>query len=159
MKTFLMCLLSVHFGLMSPWKHWLVDHDSIDSNSLAFLLRLICQVTMLLQNGSQWKEQQWIIWSSLLAQTGSTQSTWPRIESRQFWNISSERNSTPSLGNLLQYVGTCMKSSLIGSSCGSVSGHHLFSYCLESNMHPLKRAWASWHVPSDIYRNLGGTTQ
>lgn len=49
-------------------------------------------------------KEQCVIWSSLLAQTGSSQivcTELHRIESRQFWNISNEKNSIPSLGNQL----------------------------------------------------------
>ena len=40
-------------------------------------------------------------------QAGSSQSTWHRIVSRHFWNISSEGDSTPSLGNLFQCMVSC----------------------------------------------------
>lgn len=47
------------------------------------------------QNGSSWKGLQWIIWPSLPAQAGSSQSTRHKIVFRQFLNIFSEGDSKP----------------------------------------------------------------
>ncbi|TRZ23368.1 hypothetical protein HGM15179_003719 [Zosterops borbonicus] len=52
------------------------------------------------QNRSRWKGPQRAMWPNLSAQAGSSQSTWPRIVFRHFLNISSEGDSTTSLGNL-----------------------------------------------------------
>lgn len=40
------------------------------------------------------------IWSGLPAQVGPSQSTWHRVVSRWFWNISGEEDTTASLGSL-----------------------------------------------------------
>lgn len=46
------------------------------------------------KDGSGWKGPQWIIWSNLPAEAGSSQSTWHRIASKQFWNIPGKGDST-----------------------------------------------------------------
>lgn len=56
-----------------------------------------------------------VIWFHLPAQAGSSQSTWHRVVSRQFWNISSEGDSTLSLGNLCQCPITAQEKG--SSSC------------------------------------------
>ncbi|KAJ7417752.1 hypothetical protein WISP_62774 [Willisornis vidua] len=47
-----------------------------------------------------------VIWAKFPAQTGSSQSTWHKVASRRFLNVSSEGNSTTSLGNLFQWSVT-----------------------------------------------------
>lgn len=91
------------------------------------------------QNGYLWKGAQRVIWSILTVQVGSSQGIWNRFASRWLLSISSDRDSTLSLGNLFQRLITCTVKS---SSCSSGTTRSpvlpvASSCCLAS----LTRAW------------------
>lgn len=65
-----------------------------------------------------------VIWSHLPAQAESSQSVWHRVVSRQFWSISSEGDSTHSLGNLFQCPITAQEKD--SSSCSDGTTLHQF---------------------------------
>lgn len=72
------------------------NKNSLISRTVFHLINII----IFTQNGSGWKASQWVIWPNLPAQAGLSQSTLHRVASTQFLSISTEGNSTPSLGNL-----------------------------------------------------------
>lgn len=50
---------------------------------------------------------QWVVWPNLSAQAGPLRSTWHRIVSRQFLDISAKEDPTAFLDNLFQCTVTC----------------------------------------------------
>lgn len=116
------------------------DCHTIRRLQIHYLLKRSClSIRVSSQNhrmGRVWKEPQWVTWSNLSVQTGSSQSKWTRIVSRWFWNTFSNGDSTLSLDNLFQCSvtaqgrsssscpgGTSVHPFLPGASC-PITGHH-----------------------------------
>lgn len=87
------------------------------------------------------RDPQWVTWSRLPAQAGSSQSTQHRIVWWWFLNISSEGDSTISLVNLFQSLvsRTVKEYFLIISWC--------ISFCLLSVLLLLDTTMKTWHHP------------
>lgn len=100
----------------------------------------------------------WATWSNLPAQARSSQSTWHRIASRWFLNISREGESITSVGNLFQCTATwTVKVNSGGTSCTTVSVHCLLLFCSA----PPRNAWCHPLVilHPGIYRHQWGLYQ